>query len=170
MRSVSVVGSKVGVSVLGVEGAGGDDVGRGTGAAVGFPGVAVGVGVGLGAGAADGLPGVALGKGVGLGTGAADGFPGVTMGDGVPEPSMYSAHDAKTSAQSSVTGAYAVGAGVGPAVVGPAVVGAGVGLEGPHCRAQPGPVGEGRRVGIARGNFGVGRCILAWVRLSLVDI
>jgi hypothetical protein len=58
---------------------------------------------------------------------------------------MYSAHDAKTSAQSSVTGAYAVGAGVGPAVVGPAVVGAGVG---------PAVVGAG--VGAAVG-AGVGR-------------
>ena len=82
------------------------------------------------------------------------------MGDGVPEPSMYSAHDAKTSAQSSVTGAYAVGAGVGPAVVGagvgPAVVGAGVGPAvgagvGRGTGAAVGLPGatDGRRVGAA---------------------
>ena len=76
------------------------------------------------------------------------------MGDGVPEPSMYSAHDAKTSAQSSVTGAYAVGAGVGPAVVGPAVVGAGVGPAVVGAGVGPAVVGAG--VGPAVG-AGVGR-------------
>ena len=64
------------------------------------------------------------------------------MGDGVPEPSMYSAHDAKTSAQSSVTGAYAVGAGVGPAV------GAGVGRGTGAAVGLPGAT-DGRRVGAA---------------------